>query len=289
MKDSEVTPLQGCIFDIKRYAIHDGPGIRMNVFFKGCPLLCHWCHNPEGQDPDPVIMFNPSRCLHCGACEDRTNPEACPSGALETCGRFMAVDEILKLALREKIFFDRSGGGITCTGGEPLMQPDFLISLLAACRKNGIHTTVDTCLQAPESVVHRVIPHTDLFLADVKIMDPAVHKKYTGTGNSLIHRNLRTVARSGVPFSLRIPLLRGINDTKAEIDAMTAFALELRELGRLTTIHLLPYHNYGKAKKSRIYHGRLPVQGDFSPPTTQKIQAILKDLHSHGFHAVTGG
>ena len=130
MKNSKPIPLEGCIFDIKRYAIHDGPGIRMNVFFKGCPLHCHWCHNPEGQDPDPVVMFTSSRCLGCGACEGHTLPEECPSGALKTCGRYMTVEEILKLALREKIFFDRSGGGITCTGGEPLMQPDFLISLL---------------------------------------------------------------------------------------------------------------------------------------------------------------
>ncbi|MDD4920706.1 MAG: glycyl-radical enzyme activating protein [Bacteroidales bacterium] len=289
MRNSESMTPKGCIFDIRRYAIHDGPGIRLNVFFKGCPLHCQWCHNPEGQDPLPGLIFNQSRCLGCRACKDYTLPQACPSGALETCGTWMDVDQVLQTALREKLFFDRSGGGITCTGGEPLMQPGFLVSLLAACREKGIHTAVDTCLFAPETVLLQVIPHTSLFLADLKVMDPALHKQYTGADNFTILSNLLVIARSGVPFALRTPLIPGVNDTKAELEAMTAFALELQRLGNLTTIHLLPYHNYGKEKRSRILRGRIPFQGNFTTPSEQKVQAILKDLHRKGLHAVTGG
>jgi len=280
---------KGCIFDIRRYAIHDGPGIRLNVFFKGCPLHCQWCHNPEGQDPEPVVMFNRTRCLSCGACQDHTLPDACPSGALETCGKCMETGEILELALREKLFFDRSGGGITCTGGEPLMQPEFLVSLLAACKENNIHTAVDTCLYAPEKVVQQVIPYTDLFLADLKVMNPALHKQYTGADNALIHSNLRTVAHSRVPFALRIPLIPGVNDTKTELEAMAAFALELQRAGNLTTIHLLPYHDYGKEKRSRILRGRAPFQGNFSSPPEKQVRAILNDFHRQGLPAFRGG
>ncbi|NLH24439.1 MAG: glycyl-radical enzyme activating protein [Bacteroidales bacterium] len=280
---------KGCIFDIRRYAIHDGPGIRLNVFFKGCPLHCQWCHNPEGQDPLPGLIFNQARCLGCGACKDHTLPDACPSGALETCGAWMDVNQVLLTAVREKIFFDRSGGGITCTGGEPLMQPEFLVNLLAACRENGIHTAVDTCLYAPETVLLQVIPHTSLFLADLKVMDPALHKQYTGADNALIHNNLRVVARSGVPFALRIPLIPGVNDTPAELAEMADFALELQRQGNLTAIHLLPYHDYGKEKKSRILRGRVPFQGDFSTPPEQQVKAILKDFHKKGLPAARGG
>lgn len=289
MKDSDPISIKGCIFDTKRYAIHDGPGIRLNVFLKGCPLQCRWCHNPEGQDPDPVVMFNASRCLNCGFCDNYTDPDACPSGALELCGKEMSVGEVLDLALREKVFFDRSGGGVTFTGGEPLMQPEFLTALLKACKENGIHTAVDTCLYAPESVLEQVIPHTDLFLADLKIMDPVQHKKYTGTDNRLIISNLLAIARSGVPFALRIPLVKGVNDTKAEAEAMQAFALELKSLGNLTAVHLLPYHDYGKAKKSRIHRGRVPVQGHFAPPSARNMQSLLKEWRILGFQAVQGG
>lgn len=289
MKDFEPIPLKGCVFDIKRYAIHDGPGIRLNVFLKGCPLQCRWCHNPEGQDPDPVVMFNQSRCISCNLCQDYTNPSDCPSGALELCGKYMSVQEVLDLALREKVFFDRSGGGVTFTGGEPLMQPDFLIALLQACQQHDIHTTIDTCLYAPESVLKQVIPHTDLFLADLKIMDSAQHLKYTDTDNRLILTNLLTIARSGVPFALRIPLLKDVNDTKAEVEAMQAFALELNSLGNLTGVHLLPYHDYGKAKKSRIYKGIVPKMGDFAPPSSRKIKQLLDSWHALGFHAIQGG
>ncbi|HOG24665.1 MAG TPA: glycyl-radical enzyme activating protein [Bacteroidales bacterium] len=289
MRSSESMTPKGCIFDIRRYAIHDGPGIRLNVFFKGCPLRCQWCHNPEGQEPLPGLIFNQARCLDCGACKDYTLPHACPSGALETCGTWLDAEQVLHTALREKIFFDRSGGGITCTGGEPLMQSEFLVSLLAACREKGIHTAVDTCLYAPEIVLLQVIPHTSLFLADLKVMDPALHKQYTGADNTVIHSNLRVVARSGVPFALRIPLIPGVNDTRAELEAMTALALELQRTGNLTAIHLLPYHDYGKEKRYRILGGRTPFQGNFSSPPEKQVRAILGDFHRQGLPALRGG
>lgn len=279
---------KGCVFDIKRYAIHDGPGIRMNIFFKGCPLSCMWCHNPEGQDPDPELMFDGLRCLACGACQDRSLPEECPSGALQRCGKYMSVEQVMEIVLRERLFFDRSGGGVTFTGGEPLMQPDFLIGLLQACKESGIDRAVDTSLYAPGKVVRQVISLTTLFLADVKIMDPLKHKQYTGVDNILIHKNLFLVARSGVPFLLRIPLVHGVNDTEKETDLLARFAVQLRDMGNLKGIHLLPCHNYGQGKTMRMT-GKKVQQGSFSAPPVQVIDSIMLKLRALGFRVVKGG
>ncbi len=281
--------VQGCIFDIKRYAIHDGPGIRMSLFFKGCPLSCRWCHNPEGIDPRPQLIFNKSRCLGCNACEDQTLADNCPAGALEFCGKYMEAGQVMGIILREKLFFDRSGGGVTFTGGEPLSQPAFLLHLLKKCKENGIHTAVDTSLYASRKVVSRMIPYTGLFLADLKIMDPLQHKKFTGVDNDLIQDNLRTIACSGVPFFLRIPFIHGINDKGSCINEMVRFILELHESGNLSGVHVLPYHNFGTDKQKRIISGKVPAQQSFSAPTKESINSLLVKLQVLGIDTVIGG
>ncbi len=280
---------KGCIFDIKRYAIHDGPGIRLSLFFKGCPLSCQWCHNPEGIDPQPQLIFNKSRCLGCNACEDHTIYENCPSGALELCGKYMDAGQIMDIVLREKPFFDRSGGGVTFTGGEPLAQPVFLLSVLKECKEKGIHTAVDTSLYASRQVVSQVIPLTGLFLADLKIMDPLLHKKLTGVDNVLIQDNLRYVACSGIPFILRIPLIHGINDHGQGIDETIRFILELRGSGNLQGIHLLPYHSFGTNKQKRIITGNVPLQKSFFTPKKESIDSLLLKFQSLGIDTMIGG
>jgi pyruvate formate lyase activating enzyme len=280
---------KGCIFDIKRYAIHDGPGIRLSLFFKGCPLSCQWCHNPEGIDPVPQLIFNKSGCLGCNACEDHTLPDNCPSGALELCGKYMDSGQVMDIILREKTFFDRSGGGVTFTGGEPLAQPVFLLDLLKACKGKGIHTAVDTSLYASPQVVSEIIPYTGLFLADLKIMDPLLHRKFTGVDNTLIHENLRHVACSGVPFMIRIPFIHGINNDGSGIDAMVRFILELRDSGNLQGIHLLPYHNFGTDKKKRIISGKVLFQRSFSTPQKESIDSLFLKFQSLGIVTMIGG
>jgi pyruvate formate lyase activating enzyme len=280
---------KGCIFDIKRYAIHDGPGIRLSLFFKGCPLSCQWCHNPEGIDPQPQLIFNKSRCLGCNACEDYTLYENCPSGALELCGKYMDTGQVMDIVLREKTFFDRSGGGVTFTGGEPLAQPVFLLSVLKECKEKGIHTAVDTSLYASRQVVSQVIPLTGLFMADLKIMDPLLHKKLTGVDNTLIQDNLRYVACSGIPFILRIPLIHGINDNGPGIDLTIRFILELRGSGNLQGIHLLPYHSFGTNKQKRIITGNVPLQKSFFTPKRESIDSLLLKFQSLGIDTMIGG
>ena len=281
--------VRGCIFDIKRYAIHDGPGIRLSLFFKGCPLSCQWCHNPEGIDPQPQLIFNKSRCLECNACEDRTIPGNCPSGALEICGKYMLTEQVMEVILREKFFFDRSSGGVTFTGGEPLAQPAFLASLLSKCKEKGIHTALDTSLYASTRVVSQIIPYTDLFLADLKIMDPARHQKFTGVDNALIHENLRNVALSGVSFIIRIPLIHGINDNGSDINEMIRFIIELRSCGNLKGIHLLPYHSFGSDKQKRIISGKVPFQKSFAAPGKEYTDSLLIKLQSLGIETAIGG
>ena len=251
----------GRFFDFKRYAVHDGPGIRFSIFFKGCPLRCAWCHNPESQTLEDQVLFTASKCIGCNTCQGHTLPHLCPSKALETCGMDVSVAEVMRQIDREAPFFDRSGGGVTFTGGEPLFQPQILHQLLTLCGQRGYHRAVDTCLQASAHWVDAILPLTDLFLIDCKAIDPALHQRYTGVDNALIRENTFRVARSGVPFCLRIPFIGGVNDSPQELEALHTHVLALRDLGPLTGVHLLPYHNYGLGKRLRLAAGAPQPQG----------------------------
>jgi len=266
----------GLVFNIQRYSIRDGPGIRTTVFLKGCPMACSWCHNPESQSPEPEISVVESRCIRCGACweacpqrgedGDGANTgrpvvpdegvctrcgacvEACPTGAREMIGRRMAVDEVLEAVLRDRIFYDDSGGGVTFSGGEPLSQPAFLRELLEASRRERLHTAVDTCGHAPRDELLAAAIHTDLFLYDLKLVDDERHRRYTGVSNALILENLEALGRSHKNIRLRIPIVPGVNDDAENLRAAARLAASLPGVRQ---VDLLPYHDLGRHKAAR--------------------------------------
>lgn len=285
----------GMVFDIKKYSINDGPGIRTTVFLSGCPLSCWWCHNPESQSLRPVLMYRANRCLGCGACADVCPEEAisvteefldaelteshgepkknsaqlrplrvqnvftdllkctkcqtciatCYSGAREFSGREMTVSQVMSQVTREIPFYDESGGGVTFSGGEPLMQPGFLSALLKACRKQEIHTVVDTSGFANWNVFEQIRQDVDLFLYDLKHMDSVRHKEVTGVPNEPIVENLRRLSAVGAKCVVRIPLIPGINDNEQNLVESAKF---LASLPKLEGVELMGYHDIAQAK-----------------------------------------
>ncbi len=290
----------GVVFDIQRFSVHDGPGIRTTVFLKGCPLRCLWCHNPEGIFPGPELMFFEYKCLSCGTCArvcpekaivlvptegakpalDRRKctgcgicAEACPSGAWRRVGRTITVEELLSALERDALLYDRSEGGVTFSGGEPLFQPEFLLAALKACKERHIHTTVDTSGHAPTSVLAAIAPCTDLFLFDLKPMDEEEHRRYTGVSNHLIHENLRKLVEWGKPVIVRVPLIPGVTDTDRNIQMLVAFLRELR--GGIKKVELLPYHDVAE-KYQRL--GRPYDMPQLSRPPEERVQELRERI-----------
>jgi len=273
----------GLIFDIKRYAINDGPGIRTAVFFKGCPLDCWWCHNPESKRRMPEMMYRQNRCELCGDCIPIcpqggillvdgvlvTKPgfcqdcgecaEACVYGARELVGREMTLTQVMKEIQRDVVFYDQSGGGVTLTGGEPLFQPTFTNALLRRCKEQEIHTILDTSGYASWKVISKAAKYTDLFLYDLKLMDDERHRKYTGVSNSLILANLKNLCAIGAQVIIRLPLIPGVNDDEENLTHMRQF---LEELPVLVGVEVLPYHDSARAKYAALgLDYRLPEVG----------------------------
>ncbi len=299
----------GVIFSIKKYSLHDGPGIRTTVFLKGCPLSCWWCHNPEGIGPEPELVYRRSRCIDCGTCVSvcpesalclsagggiridssfctscGTCAESCPTRALEMMGKEITVKDLMKEIRKDIPFFDDSGGGVTFSGGEPLFQHEFLIEILKACGNEGIHRTVDTTGFAPLQVIKQVTPFTDLFLYDLKMMDPEKHLKYTGVRNELVLSNLRVLSASGTRVFIRIPVIPGINDDLENLNATADF---LRTLEGSYSVNLLPYHDFGKSKYSNL-------KSDYKlketlPPGKDKMLHIQDLFCKHGIEVQIGG
>lgn len=301
--------MKGMIFDIKRYAIHDGPGIRTTIFFKGCTLRCLWCHNPEGIEREREIMFrsercsvecqdcvficpqgaitkkrkavsiDPLRCDLCAKCE-----EACAYEAVELVGREVSVQDVIDEIEKDRIFYDESKGGVTFSGGEPLVQPDFLLELLTELKKRDVHTAVDTSGFVPFEILERISQKANLLLFDLKVMDEEKHKKYTGESNTLILENLRKLFKNGKKVIIRMPVLAGVNDDDENIQKQAEF---LRSCGRIEEIDLLLYHRGGEAKRKRLR--KKGSAADFRAPSDQSLQNIKDRLSGYGFSVRIGG
>lgn len=300
---------QPLIFDIKRYAINDGPGIRVSIFFKGCPLNCAWCHNPESISPRAEKMHTQSKCISCGACvqccpqraceltsngieTDAASCDACghcarvcPTRASELAGRYYSPGELLEIIEKERPFFDQSGGGVTFSGGEPLAQADYLCAMLEACGQRGIHRCIDTAGMAPTDTLLRVAKRTDLFLYDLKLIDAERHRQLTGCDNRLILHNLRELLLTDAKVEIRVPLISGVNEDPQSLQQLAEFVVALP--GRLPRVSLLPYHDIAKHKYCKL--GRSYQAGTMSTPTESQLQRALDICSACGLEARVGG
>jgi pyruvate formate lyase activating enzyme len=258
--------MEGVIFDIKRFAIHDGPGIRTTVFLKGCPLNCSWCHNPESRKKGVEKIWS--------AKEDK----------YLALGRKVGVEDVMNEILADKIFYSSSNGGVTFSGGEPTLQLDFLESLLKQCKNEGLHTAVDTSGYVNANGLKRILAYTDLFLYDLKMMDAEKHRKYTGVSNQLILENLQLLLSEGALVDLRIPLIPQINDSKTDMEALVAF---IRAKHQIRNIHLLPYHRTGQHKYEKFHL----KPADYLPetPDDHYLQRQRDFFNAHGLKVIHGG
>lgn len=296
--------LKGLIFNIQRFSVHDGPGIRTTVFMKGCPLSCGWCSNPESQDFDAQLMTRDVKCTGCGACTEvcpniaiRINAhgereidwdtcdqclqcvDACAYGALARSGTLMNVEAVLEEVMSDQLFYKNSGGGITVSGGEPLLQNEFVAELLRVCKDEGLLTAVDTTGFVEWPKIQHVLPWTDLLLWDIKHLDETKHKKATGAGTRLILENLKR-ASTQAKIWLRIPLIKGFNDDPRHIHNMITLARNIH----VEKISLLPYHEGGRSKCEQI--GRdYPIVG--AQPPSEKTVDSLKNMITHA--GITAG
>jgi pyruvate formate lyase activating enzyme len=301
--------LTGWVFNIQRYSIHDGPGIRTTVFLKGCPLRCLWCDNPESQHISSQFIFWVDRCIHCGNClstchlsavlEDenglkRVDVESCDlcglcvdqcyAGALEQVGQQMTSTEILDLVEEDQPFYDGSGGGMTLSGGEPLAQPNFVLDLLKGAHARGIRTAIETSGYAPWQEWVRLLPYLDLILYDLKEVDPIKHKRFTGVSNNLILDNLRRLANTGKHVIVRRPVIRDYNDNPESIRALAQF---VQEFTTIDEIDLLPYHRLGQDKYKRL--NQEYILGDKPTMKNEEVNEFRDILLSYGFQVKVGG
>jgi len=291
----------GTIFDIKRFAIHDGPGIRTTIFLKGCPLHCLWCHNPEGISRQPQLVFTPQKCIGCGHCMevcpqrvhqvvngrhliDRerclacgTCVEGCYAGALQLAGRQVTVDEVMEEVLRDRPFYETSDGGMTLSGGEPLAQYSFTRALLQAAKAEGVHTALDTSGFAPWRQLEGLLVYVDLVLYDLKQMNRERHIALTGVSNERILDNLRRLDTAGQTTWVRIPLIAGQNDEESNYHALGQFLSGLKHIQR---IEMLRYHRLAESKYEHIGCA-YPLQG-LEPPTEDKAESRWQILLSYG-------
>lgn len=294
----------GWVFNIQRFSVHDGPGIRTTVFLKGCNLRCWWCHNPESWRMGTDIEVHPERCIGCLACTEvcphgaRTAQDGnlvfqrdlcvrcgdcakvCYAGAIEEIGRQTSAETIVEEALRDRAFYEESGGGVTLSGGEPLLQPAFSREILALCKANDLSTAVDTAGCVPWSAFDAAIPYTDLFLLDIKALDPQLHRTGTVQDNALILENAAMLGRGNVPIWVRVPVVPGFNDDPSEISAIARFCADLPAVQR---IELLAYHRLGFTKSEGL--GSAVPGRMVEPPCSQKMEQLAQIVASFGLEA----
>lgn len=300
------TPL---IFDIKRYAINDGPGIRIVIFLKGCNLNCAWCHNPESISTETERMYAPAKCIRCGTCVEAcpekaitltsdgiiTNAdlcnmtgrcaEVCPTKAIEMSGYSMSIDHIMNEIEKERVFFDQSGGGVTFSGGEPMLHHEFLIQLLDECGRRKIHRAIDTAGLVNTEILLEVAKRTDLFLYDLKMMDSEKHRKWVGVPNEKILENLKMLAATGANITIRIPLIGGINDDAENMEATAKLIVELS--GEKKEVNLLPYHKIAPTKYQKL--GRPEEFQLLEEPTKEAQMQAIAIFQEYGIRANIGG
>jgi pyruvate formate lyase activating enzyme len=293
--------LKGLLFNIQRFSINDGPGIRTTVFMKGCNLRCFWCHNPESIRPAPELQFTVSRCIGCGACaaacphaEDghsaRFTPEcdacgqcaeACYGGALNISGRAYGVEELASILLSDREMMLRYEGGVTFSGGEPLLQAGFVRAVLTLLKKQGLHTAIETAANLPWETLEQIIPVTDLFLCDIKAFSGAAHKEGTGADNARILENIRRLSGAGKELLLRVPVVPGFNDSDTAIRETGAF---VQTLHAYQGIELLPFHNMCAGKYDAL--GREFAARNIAPPTDESMQHLTTILKERNVHVI---
>ena len=292
---------KGLVFDIKRFAVHDGPGVRTVVFLKGCGLSCEWCHNPESLRPRPELALYPQRCIACGACAEACPRgvhtfapegkhqlrrelcdhcgrcvEACYAEALVMIGRELTVGQVADIVLEDRAFYDESGGGVTLSGGEPFVQPAFTLALLTVCKANGIHTAVDTSGHVPWPVIEAALPAIDLVLYDLKVVDSGAHRAHTGADNARLLANLRALDAQRVPIEVRMPIVPGVNDTPAAIEAAGEL---LATLPSVVALRLLGYHRLAGSKYESIgLPNRMPA---VESPSREHLEALAAAILRH--------
>ncbi|MBN2796589.1 MAG: glycyl-radical enzyme activating protein [Clostridia bacterium] len=274
--------MKGTIFNIQRYALHDGPGIRTTVFFKGCPLSCKWCHNPESIFFDQELMFYKEQCIRCECCEDFSLPDRCPTKALVEVGQDLTVDQLMVEILKDKIFYETSGGGVTFSGGEPLFQSHFLLALLKASKEAGLHTVVDTCGYGHIQDYNDINAYVDLYYFDVKHVKEEAHIAGTGVSLTLIQENLKQLSKMNKVI-IRVPLIKEYNDDEETLLSI----MDLAENLKIEEIHFLPYHDYGTHKYERLLNKR--ELHSYKSPEQSKLDWILEQFSSRTITGKIGG
>ena len=291
--------MTGTIFNIQKFCVNDGPGIRTTVFVKGCPLNCLWCHNPESKSTKPDILFDPRKCIGCGACaqacQNNCHPfteeghrfdrkactrcgsctEVCYAGALEKSGHTTTVEDALREVMKDKLFYENSGGGLTVSGGEPLAQFEFTRALLAAAKEQGLHTCVETCGFAPAEHVKQLAPLVDIFLFDYKLTDPELHKQYTGVSNEKILQNLFLLDELGAATVLRCPIIPTVNDTPEHLAGIANTANALRHV---LEVNIEPYHPLGAGKSAML--GKDYTLKDLTFPADSTVAGWIDTIQS---------